>query len=77
MARTETQNEKILKHMRLFGSITPREALECYGCMRLAARIADLRRSGADICAEPASAIGRDGSRVRFTRYSLKGAHNG
>lgn len=42
MTQTEAIREHILKH----NSITPLEALEHYGCMRLAARIRDLRKDG-------------------------------
>ena len=37
-----TQCEKVLEYMKEFGSITPIEAMQDIGCMRLAARIADL-----------------------------------
>lgn len=39
-----TQTEKVLRHMKRFGSITPLEAMEEYGIMRLGARIWDLKR---------------------------------
>ena len=42
-----TQTEKVLRHMKRFGSITPLEAMEEYGIMRLGARIWDLKREGA------------------------------
>lgn len=41
-----TQNEDILNHMRTFGAITPREALQRYGTMRLASRINELKQHG-------------------------------
>ena len=34
-----TQSEKILRHLKDYGSITPLEALQEYGCMRLGARM--------------------------------------
>lgn len=40
------QTERILKYMHDFGSITQLEAMQDIGCMRLAARIADLKRDG-------------------------------
>jgi hypothetical protein len=40
--RTDQRN-KVLEHLRIFGSITPVEAETCYGCRRLAARIHELR----------------------------------
>jgi len=48
MTRT-AQTRLIEEHLREKGSITPLEALEQYGCFRLAARIADLRREGLPI----------------------------
>lgn len=66
-----TQNQKILQHMRLHGSITPLEALRDYGCMRLAARIADLRRQGVVINAELEKGLGRNGERITYTRYRI------
>jgi len=39
-----TQNQKILRHLRLYGSIDPMTAIREYGIMRLGARIYDLKR---------------------------------
>lgn len=44
-----TQKQNILQHMRTYGSITPLEALQRYGCFRLGARIADLKADGVKI----------------------------
>ena len=44
-----TQNDSIRAHLQSGRSITPLDALRDYGCFRLAARIADLRREGLDI----------------------------
>lgn len=41
-----SQNAKIKDHLERYGEITPFEALDLYGCMRLAARVADLRAAG-------------------------------
>jgi hypothetical protein len=41
-----TQAEAILNHLLRRGSITPLEALAHHGCMRLAARVHDLRNRG-------------------------------
>ena len=50
--RTESQNYKILQWMREKGPITPLDALSKFGCMRLAARIKDLRDKGYSIITE-------------------------
>jgi hypothetical protein len=40
------QETKILSHLKTGKSITPLEALDLCGCMRLSARILDLRKNG-------------------------------
>jgi len=47
-----SQNKQILHHLKSNGSITPIEALNEYGCFRLAARIKDLRDEGHNILTE-------------------------
>ena len=44
--KTKTQNEMALEYMETFGSITPIEAFYGLNCMRLGARVSDLRRMG-------------------------------
>ena len=44
-----SQTTDILAHLADKGSITALEALELYGCFRLAARINDLRHDGHNI----------------------------
>ena len=46
---TETQTQAILRHMRAGYEITALEALKLFNCMRLAARINDLKDMGIDI----------------------------
>lgn len=41
-----SQKEQILRHLREHDTITPQEALREYGCMRLSARILELRKQG-------------------------------
>jgi len=41
-----SQTSAILSHMKRYGSIEPLTALDKYGSLRLAARIADLRGQG-------------------------------
>ena len=41
-----TQTQRILIYLKTGKSLTPLEALQKFGCLRLAARIADLRRDG-------------------------------
>lgn len=71
-----TQCDKILRHMKDFGSITPMEALGHYGIMRLASRITDLKKKGYHINTKMIKSLNRYGETVRFAAYSL-GADNG
>ena len=47
--RFSNQRDKILEHINRFGSISPKEALKHYGCMRLAAQILMLKQDGLNI----------------------------
>ena len=68
-----TQIDMILCHMRTFGSISPREAADLYGCMRLGARIYDLKRLGFDIRTAFEAGRNRFGDKVHYARYYLYG----
>ena len=68
MSRHVTQNSKILRYMEEHGSITPAEAMR-FGCMRLAARIKELKAAGHDIQKEMIRKVDEDGSTVRFAQY--------
>lgn len=54
----KTQSERILRHMQMGMKITPYEALTLYGCMRLAARVSDLRKDGHRIMVDRGKANG-------------------
>lgn len=44
-----SQTEKILEHLKSGRTLTPLEALQEFGCLRLAARVWELRSQGYDI----------------------------
>ena len=66
-----TQIEMILAYMREHGSITPMEALNYCGCMRLSARIHDLRNMGHDIVMDLVTVKSRNGVKTKVSRYRL------
>ena len=66
-----SQCMKILEYMRKHGSITPREAEDAFGCMRLAARIADLKDQGYIIERRTKTGKNRYGNTVSFAEYYL------
>lgn len=49
---TASQNSRIAEHLHKGLSITSLEALNLFGCMRLASRIHDLRARGENIIVE-------------------------
>ncbi len=50
--QTTTQNKAILSHLAAGNSLTPLDALSLFGCLRLGARIFDLRAEGHAIKSE-------------------------
>lgn len=67
-----TQNERIIRHLKDYGSITSFEALNEYGIMRLASRICDLKAKGYDIRSELKKSVNRYGEPVRYAVYEFK-----
>jgi len=66
-----TQCDKVLKYINDFGSITPLEAINDLGIMRLAARINDLSNKGIEINREIVKSKNRYGEIVHYAKYSL------
>ena len=63
-----SQEAAIREHLESGRDLTPLDALDLYGCFRLAARIDELRASGLDI----ETIIERRGKK-RYARYKLRG----
>lgn len=63
---TESQNKAILAYLKAGNTITAIEALARFQCMRLAARIKDLRDMGYNIIANTVSCNGK-----RFAEYRI------
>ena len=68
-----SQCEQILRYLEDVGSITPMEAIEQFGCLRLAARIADLKKLGVKIRTTRAVGKNRYGEKVSYAIYFLEG----
>jgi hypothetical protein len=56
----KTQNEMILAYLKKGKSITPIDALNKFGCFRLAARISDLRSDGLNIATKYVTKEGKN-----------------
>jgi hypothetical protein len=61
-----SQNEQIRKHLESGKSITPLEALSLFGCLRLGARIHNLKEMGMAICSRIVNENGK-----HYAEYSL------
>lgn len=67
-----TQNDRILRHLKDFGSITTWEAIQEYGITRLSARIFDIKEKGYKIIDQIEQSTNRYGETVSFKRYILE-----
>lgn len=67
-----TQKEMILEYLRTHDGITPLQALELFGCMRLGARIADLKAEGHKIETTMISVRKEDGRAKQYACYHLE-----
>lgn len=65
------QNDVIMEHLRRHGSITPAEAYDNYGIMRLGARIWDLKQGGVGIITQREDGMNRIGKKCHWARYTL------
>lgn len=70
-----TQADAILNWLQ-HDPITPAEALREFGCMRLAARIADLKAKGHQIYTEIVSENGKEFARYHLSRRNIRGYEN-
>ena len=66
-----TQNERILRHLRDYGTLTNVEAIQEYGIGHLASRISELRKEGHPIVSEPMKGKNRYGETTRWARYRM------
>jgi hypothetical protein len=62
----KTQNELILSYLKKGKSITPVDALNKFGCFRLAARVSDLRKDGLNIATKFVTKEGKNYASYRL-----------
>ena len=63
-----TQNQEILRYLRRGRSLTPLSALNLFGCLRLGARVHDLKRQGVKIKTQMVSLS----SSKRIAQYAIE-----
>lgn len=71
---TASQCQRILDHLKTGETITALQALDLFGCNRLAARIADLRNADHEISSTRITVFNRDGGKCYVSEYRLAGA---
>lgn len=66
------QSERLLEHLKHFGSVEPMQAWTQLGIYRLASRICELRQDGHPIEKKMVLMTNRWGEEVRFARYTME-----
>lgn len=64
----KTQKEKIREYLVNGGTLTPLDALEKFGCFRLATRIFELKKEGLDIRTEM---VENEATGKRYAKYFI------
>jgi hypothetical protein len=64
-----SQATQILRWLQAGKKLTPQDALREFGCFRLAARVADLRRDGYKINSDRKKVINSDGTQAVVAEY--------
>lgn len=67
-----TQKERILNHLRVFGSITSWESFMNYNDTRLSDKIYQLKKDGYEFDEEWIQKTNRLNEQIRFKKYILK-----
>jgi hypothetical protein len=66
-----TQKQKVLRHLKEIGEITPLQAFFDYSIMRLAAHIFKLKEDGYNIDTKMLKSKNKFGEPVRYAQYKL------
>lgn len=74
MAKRPTQKDRILDHIKRYGSITPMDAYYFLGITKLATRVSEMRREGIEFNIIIEHGINQVGVPMHYARYSLKGS---
>ena len=71
-----TQEERLLRHLKTFGSITNREAVVELGIGSPTKVLSVLKSAGVELHKETVTGKNRYGEITHYTRYSLGGSNN-
>lgn len=68
----ESQKDRILQHLKKYGSITTWESFELYGDTRLSDKIYRLKKDGYNFDEEWIKKTNRYGKQIEFKKYILR-----
>ena len=71
--KEKSKTQDVLNHLKIYGSISQREAVEYYNLYRLSSVIYSLRKRGYDITSEIAPFTSKYGIKSNFAIYHLVG----
>jgi len=74
--RKTTQEDRVLRHLKEYGSITTWEAIKEYGITRLSAKIFDLRKQGEQIVKVTETGTNRFSEPTWWAKYVYVPAFN-
>ena len=72
MSRADNQTTRVLAHLMSGRSITSMQAIELYGCTRLADKIHKLRKAGYDIVTLQRDGVTRYGDACTYAEYRMR-----
>lgn len=68
-----SQESDVIEFIKVHGSITTKQAMECLGCYRLSGRIYDMRKHNVPVEKEMVTVPARNGKNARVARYTIPG----
>lgn len=71
--KEKSKTQDVLNHLKVYGSISQREAVEYYNLYRLSSVIYSLRQRGYEITSELAPFTSKHGIKSNFAIYHLVG----
>lgn len=69
--KEKSKTQDVLNHLKIYGSISQREAVEFYNLYRLSSVIYALKKRGYDITTENAPFVSKYGIKSNFAIYHL------
>lgn len=69
----KTQEEKVLEYLKKHRTITPYQALDLFGCFRLASIIFRIKEDGHEVITQLIMKVDADGETMKYAKYNYIG----